>query len=74
MPSDQTDDENTSELPHDILDKILDYLRNHTDKLLPILTFLNYHDNQSTERYLTVLRSVFTNDAFVHVQAFVGYP
>ena len=75
MTSNQIDDPtNASESPQDILDKILEYLRNHTDKLLPILTFLNDHDNQSTERYLTVLKSVSTNYVFVHVQVFVGYP
>ena len=52
------------ERSHDeIINKILDYyLRNDMDKLLHILKFLIDYDNQSTKRYLTVLRSVFTND------------
>jgi hypothetical protein len=62
MTSNQTDDQQASELPQDIVDKISDYLKNDVDKLLPILTFLIDYDNQSTKRYLTVLRSVFTND------------
>ena len=62
MTSNQTDDQKASELPQDIVDKISEYLKNDVEKLLPILTFFIDYDNQSTKRYLTVLRSVFTND------------
>ena len=56
------DDENTSELPQDILNKITVCLTNNPNKLASIMMFLNDKDATQATRCLKLLRSVFTND------------
>ncbi len=46
----------------DILNKISEYLRDQPEKLVTLLCFFADHDNQSTQKYMQILRAVFNNE------------
>lgn len=46
----------------DILDKIAKYLKDDPKNLSTLMCFFADHDNESTKRYIQVLRTVFEND------------
>jgi hypothetical protein len=60
MSSDQSSQ--NSGLPQDILNKISEYLRDQTEKLVTLMCFFSDHDNQSTKKYIQTLRAVFNNE------------
>jgi hypothetical protein len=51
-----------SELPQDILNKISEYLRDQPEKLVTLICFFADNDNESTTKYIQILRTVFNNE------------
>ena len=60
MPNPGEDQDSGSR--QDILDKIAKYLKDDPKNLASLMCFFADHDNESTKRYIQVLRTVFEND------------